>query len=109
MHLSSDTLILLFGLNVVLGALAGWFCRRAAVLILLALVFSYAVPYGMYYMPPLIHSLHSSDSSGIDEYRAWAPLFIREMFFYGAPAIWVAAGVAHFTRSRYDSHHKPVA
>jgi len=109
MHLSSGTLILLLGVSVVSGALIGWFCRSAVWLIGLALIFSYAIPYGLFYVPPFIHSLHSSDAAAMDEFRAWAPLFIREMFFYGSPAVWFAAGLSHFIRSRYDKRRKSAA
>ena len=113
MHLSFDTLIVLLVLSAVSGASVGWFCRRVVVLIALTLVLSYVITFAICYVPDFIRSVGWHDPRGgaspLEENRAWAPLILRYLFFCGSPAIWISAGIAHFTRSRYDRHHKPVA
>jgi hypothetical protein len=113
MRLSPETLIVLLSLSVISGVLVGWFCRRAVVLIALALVLSYVISYAICYVPDFIRSIGWHDPRGgvspLEENRAWAPLIVRYFFFCGSPAIWIAAAIAHLTRSRYDRHHKPVA
>ena len=113
MRLSPENLVILFSLSVLSGVLAGWFCRRVVVLIVLTLFLSYTIPYAICYVPDFIRSVGWHDPRGgaspLDENRAWAPLIIRYLYFCGSPVIWIAAGIAHFIRSRYDRHHKPVA
>ena len=95
-QISSDVWLLLFGLNIVFGAAIGWFCRPIALLIVLSLTLSYITPYGIYYLPVAITQPHR-----LPEYRSWAPAFVPNMFLYGSPAVWIAAGIAHYGRRRY--------